>query len=237
MNFATLSAIDCNKQSSIPVGASNKVLLRLCDDSNVTTAYFRVTKSNVHNVSLDVFVQVFRSTPMNFAVDEPSANTCANLYPAHLKSDRKISRFCWSQPRMDSGTISWCWGTWNGPTWDKISGDDPRRCCLQRFRTETAGGVCTPWYESKETCIWAVSAVCTLSAVSALHTFWKRVSNFFGIQLKPFERKMKSFVTNANTQGTWSTQTNKQTNSPGGFRFSCWKQDRSEIPYLRLQSH
>ena len=58
------------------------------------------------------------------------------------------------------------------------TGDHPRRCCLQRFRTETAGGVCT-----------------------------------FGLQPKPFERKMRSFVTIANTQGTWSTQTNKQTNS------------------------
>jgi len=27
-----------------------------------------------------------------------------------------------------------------------------------------------------------------------------------------------SFVTITNTQGTWSTQTNKQINSPGGFR-------------------
>ena len=29
---------------------------------------------------------------------------------------------------------------------------------------------------------------------------------------------MRSFVTIANTQGTWSTQTNKRKNSPGGFR-------------------
>ena len=62
---------------------------------------------------------------------------------------------------------------WRDPVAD--TGDHPRRCCLQRFRTETAGGVCTPCYESKETCVWAVSAVCTLSAVSALHTFGKRV--------------------------------------------------------------
>ena len=65
---------------------------------------------------------------------------------------------------------------WRDPVADTC--DHPRRCCLQRFRTETAGGVCT-----------------------------------FGIQPKPFERKMRSFVTIANTQGTWSTQTNKQTNS------------------------
>ena len=25
---------------------------------------------------------------------------------------------------MDSGIISWCWGTWNGPTWDKMSSSD-----------------------------------------------------------------------------------------------------------------
>ena len=58
-------------KSNVPVGASNKVILRLCD-----------------------------------AVDQPPANTCANLCPDHLKSERKLPRFCWSQPKMNSGIIS-----------------------------------------------------------------------------------------------------------------------------------
>jgi len=49
-------------------------------------------------------------------VDQPSANLCANLCPAHLKSRRTFSIFCWLQPKMDIGIISWCWGTWNRPT-------------------------------------------------------------------------------------------------------------------------
>jgi len=46
------------KKSIVPVGASNNVMLRLCD-----------------------------------AVDQPSANTCANLCPAHLKSERIFLSF------------------------------------------------------------------------------------------------------------------------------------------------
>ena len=45
-------------------------------------------------------------------IHQPSANTSANLCPDHLKSDRIFSRFCWSQPKMDSGVILWLWGTW-----------------------------------------------------------------------------------------------------------------------------
>ena len=50
------------------------------------------------------------------------------------------------------------------------AGDHYRCCCLQRFRTETARGACTPWYQYEETC------VC-------------------GFQPKQFKRKMTSFVT------------------------------------------
>jgi len=88
------------------VGASNNVILRLCD-----------------------------------AVDQPSANTCANLCPAHLKSERVFSRFCWSLPKMDSQTTlvekkrknscvlkhPLCWGS----SATKKSANKPRKYSLR----------------------------------------------------------------------------------------------------------
>jgi len=72
-NVCTISFLmSLQYKSNIPVGASNNVILRLCDP-----------------------------------VDQPSANMCANLCPAHLKSHRIFSIFCWAQPKMDMWGHRW----------------------------------------------------------------------------------------------------------------------------------